>query len=133
MSSLHQSVGALKSGLERLDWKQSEAASTTGGVSMATSSAASTTEADGGDTENSTDRNTGPATGGEADTKRLSLSPPPFPPSPRRLSPSPTSTAEFRGYLDHLPEMNLPWQPLRSVTRCSCGRAFTFLVSKVSR
>lgn len=61
-----------------------------------------------------------------------SLSPPPFSVSPRRLSPVPNSTADVRSYLDHLPEMNLPWQPLRSVTHCACGRAFTFLVTKVS-
>ena len=60
-----------------------------------------------------------------------SLSPPPLPTSPRRLSPAPTSAADLSSYLDHLPEMNLPWQPLRSVIRCACGRAFTYLVTKV--
>ena len=47
-------------------------------------------------------------------------------------SPCPTSTADLRSHLDHVPEMNLPWQPLSSVTHCSCGRAFTYLVSKVT-
>ena len=60
----------------------------------------------------------------------LSLHPPP---STSHHPPPPTSTAaEITDYLDHLPEMNLPWQPLRSVTRCSCGRVFTYLASKVS-
>ena len=52
------------------------------------------------------------------------------------LFPSPASTlassvSELRDLLTHIPEMNLPWQDLRSVQRCSCGRPFTFLVSKV--
>ena len=63
------------------------------------------------------------------DSERLPLAPPPLPPS---SSPAPSSTAEWRRYLDHLPEMNLPWQPLRTVTQCSCGRAFSYLVSRVS-
>ena len=124
-----QSVNALKLGLEKLERRKPEllatAAATTAGVD---------------DEENSTNanRSNDPADGGthppdtHREDDRSSLSPPPFPPSPRRFSPSPTSPAEFKGYLDHLPEMNLPWQPLRSVTRCACGRAFTFLVSKVS-
>ncbi|CAI8047738.1 Myotubularin-related protein 6 [Geodia barretti] len=128
---LSQSVSALKLGLEKLHRRQSCANISSEGVSTATNK----TELDD---ETSTRNNdlgnegTNPSGTGREDgpSERSSLSPPPFPPSPRRLSPSPTSSAEFRGYLDHLPEMNLPWQPLRSVTRCACGRAFTFLVSK---
>ena len=127
-------MSALKLGLEKLHRRQSCANISSEGVSTATNK----TELDD---ETSTRNNdlgnegTNPSGTGREDgpSERSSLSPPPFPPSPRRLSPSPTSSAEFRGYLDHLPEMNLPWQPLRSVTRCACGRAFTFLVSKVSK
>ena len=87
----------------------------------------------------SSTRDTAPAgatmtTTADSDTNRTSedrssLSPLPHTPSPR--TPSPTVTADFKRYLEHLPEMNLPWQPLRTVSQCSCGRAFSYLVFKV--
>ena len=52
--------------------------------------------------------------------------------SPNHHSPSPNPVSDLKDYLTHIPEMNLPWQSLRSVKTCSCGRAFTILVSKVS-
>lgn len=52
--------------------------------------------------------------------------------SPQQRSPSPTPVSNLKDYLTHIPEMNLPWQSLRSAKTCSCGRAFTILVSKVS-
>ena len=126
-------MSALKLGLEKLHRRQSGA-----NVSTATSRTELDDETSTRNTTRSNDLgNEGTNSSGtgreDGPSERSSLSPPPFPPSPRRFSPSPTSSAEFRGYLDHLPEMNLPWQPLRSVTRCACGRAFTFLVSKVSK
>lgn len=58
------------------------------------------------------------------------------PPPDRELSPlasrlSPDSYTCFKEYLNHVPEMNLPWQPLRSVWQCSCGTAFSFSTRKV--
>ena len=47
-----------------------------------------------------------------------------------RLSPESYST--FKDHLDHVPEMNLPWQSLRSVCQCTCGVAFSFATRKVS-
>ena len=44
---------------------------------------------------------------------------------------SPESFTTFKDHLDHIPEMNLPWQAMRSVPRCSCGTAFTFSTRKV--
>ena len=44
---------------------------------------------------------------------------------------SPKSYSVFKDYLVHPSEMNLPWQPMRSVTQCSCGIAFSFSVRKV--
>ena len=46
-----------------------------------------------------------------------------------RLSPESYST--FKDHLDHVPEMNLPWQSLRSVRQCTCGVAFSFATRKV--
>ena len=37
----------------------------------------------------------------------------------------------LRDLLLHVPEMNLPWEPLRSVTQCSCGHTFSFTRRKV--
>ena len=44
---------------------------------------------------------------------------------------SPDSYTCFKEHLNHVPEMNLPWQPLRSVWQCSCGTAFSFSTRKV--
>ena len=38
---------------------------------------------------------------------------------------------QLRPLLLHVPEMNLPWQPMRSTPQCGCGVAFTFSVRKV--
>ncbi len=44
---------------------------------------------------------------------------------------SPDSFDVFKDHLDHIPDMNLPWQPLRGARQCSCGVAFSFSVRKV--
>ena len=44
---------------------------------------------------------------------------------------SPDSYTCFKEYLNHVPEMNLPWQPLRSVWQCPCGTAFSYSSRKV--
>ena len=44
---------------------------------------------------------------------------------------SPDSYMKFQDHLEHIPEMILPWQPLRSHRQCSCGTAFSFTVRKV--
>ena len=41
------------------------------------------------------------------------------------------SSLYLRDLLLHVPEMNLPWEPLRSVTQCSCGHTFSFTRRKV--
>jgi len=53
-----------------------------------------------------------------------------------RLSPSevlsPRSCSIFRNNLLHVPEMNLPWTPLRTSSKCACGVAFSYSTRKVS-
>ena len=53
----------------------------------------------------------------------------------RQLSPasrlSPESYTFFKERLNHVPEMNLPWQSMRSVWQCPCGTAFSFSTRKV--
>jgi hypothetical protein len=44
---------------------------------------------------------------------------------------SPKSYAIFKGFLVHPPQMNLPWQSMRSVRQCTCGVAFSYSVRKV--
>ena len=44
---------------------------------------------------------------------------------------SPKSFATFKGFLVHTPEMNLPWESMRSVRQCTCGVAFSYSVRKV--
>ena len=38
---------------------------------------------------------------------------------------------ELQSLLLHIPEMNLPWHPLRDMSKCSCGVAFSFTERKV--
>ena len=133
-------MSALKSGLQRLQQKE-EAGSVSGapalpGPSSTAVDGAAASSLSTSTTGQSADRVTDSTPAGSKEEEKESEVPSRSPPPPSlssrsRLSPSPSSPAEFQSYLDHLPEMNLPWQPLRSVTRCSCGRAFTFLVSKV--
>ena len=68
--------------------------------------------------------------GEECPLPLTSLHPPP--PTSHHPPPPTSTTAEIRDYVDHLPQMTLPWQPLRSITRCNCGRVFSYLASKVS-
>ena len=44
---------------------------------------------------------------------------------------SPTSYSLFKECLEHVPEMNLPWQSMRNVRQCKCGVAFSYSVRKV--
>ena len=44
---------------------------------------------------------------------------------------SPKSFATFKGFLVHPPQMNLPWEPMRSIRQCTCGIAFSYSVRKV--
>lgn len=37
----------------------------------------------------------------------------------------------LRSLLLHIPEMNLPWHPMRGTVQCGCGAAFTFSTRKV--
>ena len=41
------------------------------------------------------------------------------------------SSVYLRDLLLHVPEMNLPWQPLRNVSQCPCGHTFSFTSRKV--
>ena len=41
------------------------------------------------------------------------------------------SSVYLRDLLLHVPEMNLPWQSLRSVPQCLCGHTFSFTSRKV--
>ena len=118
-----QAVSALKSGLEKLD-KERSIESGSAPPDPPTTTTTTVVERENTTDFNTTTDRTDSSTTDRENHARASLSPP-------RLSPSPSSPAELRSYLDHLPEMNLPWQPLRTAIRCSCGRAFTFLVSKV--
>ena len=45
---------------------------------------------------------------------------------------SPKSFATFKGFLVHPPQMNLPWESMRSVRQCTCGVAFSYSVRKVT-
>ncbi len=45
---------------------------------------------------------------------------------------SPKSFATFKGFLVHPPQMNLPWESMRSVRQCTCGIAFSYSVRKVT-
>ena len=45
---------------------------------------------------------------------------------------SPRSFATFKGLLVHTPEMNLPWESMRSVRQCNCGVTFSYSVRKVN-
>ena len=44
---------------------------------------------------------------------------------------SPKSFATFKGFLVHPPQMNLPWESMRSVRQCTCGVAFSYSIRKV--
>lgn len=44
---------------------------------------------------------------------------------------SPKSFATFKGFLVHPPQMNLPWESMRSVRQCTCGVTFSYSVRKV--
>ena len=44
---------------------------------------------------------------------------------------SPLTYTSFKDHLEHIPEMNLPWQSMRSVHKCCCGTAFSFAIRKV--
>lgn len=44
---------------------------------------------------------------------------------------SPTSFEVFKGFLVHMPEMNLPWESMRSVRKCTCGVTFSYSKRKV--
>ena len=44
---------------------------------------------------------------------------------------SPKSFATFKGFLVHTPEMNLPWESMRSVRQCTCGVTFSYSIRKV--
>ena len=44
---------------------------------------------------------------------------------------SPTSFEAFKGLLEHVPEMNLPWQSMRSIRQCTCGVTFSYSIRKV--
>ena len=46
---------------------------------------------------------------------------------------SPNSFATFKGFLVHTPEMNLPWESMRSVRQCTCGVTFSFSIRKVNQ
>ena len=41
------------------------------------------------------------------------------------------SSLFLQDLLLHVPEMNLPWQPLRSESQCLCGHTFSFTSRKV--
>ena len=45
---------------------------------------------------------------------------------------SPKSFATFKGFLVHPPQMNLPWESMRSVRQCTCGVAFSYSIRKVT-
>ena len=44
---------------------------------------------------------------------------------------SPTSFEDFKGLLVHKPEMNLPWESMRSIRQCTCGVTFSYSIRKV--
>ncbi len=44
---------------------------------------------------------------------------------------SPTSYSTFKEFLNHTPDLNLPWQPMRSVSQCGCGMPFSYSRRKV--
>jgi hypothetical protein len=44
---------------------------------------------------------------------------------------SPRSYALFKSGLVHVPEMNLPWESMRTTTKCCCGVTFSYSVRKV--
>ena len=46
---------------------------------------------------------------------------------------SPKSFATFKGFLVHPPQMNLPWESMRSVRQCTCGVTFSYSVRKVRK
>ncbi len=46
---------------------------------------------------------------------------------------SPNSYSTFKKFLNHTPDLNLPWQSMRSVSQCGCGMAFSYARRKVSR
>lgn len=43
---------------------------------------------------------------------------------------SPLTYSSFKDHLEHIPEMNLPWQPMRGVHQCGCGTTFSFAIRK---
>ena len=45
---------------------------------------------------------------------------------------SPKSFKTFKELLVHPPQMNLPWESMRSVRQCTCGVAFSYSVRKVT-
>lgn len=44
---------------------------------------------------------------------------------------SPSSYSMFKESLLHVPELNLPWEPLRTASRCGCGVTFSYSTRKV--
>lgn len=44
---------------------------------------------------------------------------------------SPTSYSTFKEFLNHTPDLNLPWQSMRSVSQCGCGMPFSYSRRKV--
>ena len=46
---------------------------------------------------------------------------------------SPLTYSSFKDHLEHIPEMNLPWQPMRAVQQCCCGTTFSFAIRKVGQ
>lgn len=46
---------------------------------------------------------------------------------------SPTSYSTFKDFLNHTPDLNLPWQSMRSVSQCGCGMPFSYSRRKVRK
>ena len=51
--------------------------------------------------------------------------------TPQKFSRQRPGSVMLRSLIFHIPEMNLPWHPMRSVSQCSCGTAFGFTQRKV--
>ena len=79
--------------------------------------------------ETNPEPSTDPSSDKTEDTRTLGCPLPP--PSPHLPPLSPATLSQLSRCLKPAPDVKLSWQPLRGVTRCSCGRAFTFLVTKV--
>ena len=52
--------------------------------------------------------------------------------TPQKFSKQRPGSVMLRPLILHIPEMNLPWHPMRSITQCSCSTAFSFTQRKVS-